>query len=348
MKSLLQAKDLKPTNSSDTPRSLPRVISLFSGAGGLDLGFKKAGYELVFAVDIDKWAVATHQRAFPGVHCIHADLVKLGVDGLLREVRALLRPGERIGVIGGPPCQGFSRSNVASRADDPRNKLPALYLEIVKALQAEFTVEFIVFENVLGILDKKHKAILDDITETLGRLGLCHRVAEYDAFDFGVPQHRRRVIIAAFQSILALNAFAPKQHGKGIATVGQAIGMLPEPYFFVKNMAPNPYHPNHWTMQPRSMRFFNPEKHAWDGRSFRRLDAGEPSPTVAYGHREIHVHPNGTRRLSIYEAMLLQGFPKKYVLLGPFSAQVEQVSNAVPPPLAYSLALAVRDSLAKT
>jgi len=96
------------------------------------------------------------------------------------------------------------------------------------------------------------------------------------------------------------------------------------------------------------MRFFNPEKHAWDGRSFRRLDAGEPSPTVAYGHREIHVHPNGTRRLSIYEAMLLQGFPKKYVLLGPFSAQVEQVSNAVPPPLAYSLALAVRDSLAKT
>ena len=94
-----------------------------------------------------------------------------------------------------------------------------------------------------------------------------------------------------------------------------------------------------------SKRFLQPEESDQTGRSFRRLKWDQPSPTVAYGHREIHVHPSGRRRLSIYEAMLLQGFPDEFVLEGNLSAQVEQVSNAVPPPLARSLATAIKEAL---
>jgi len=322
-------------------------VSLFSGAGGLDLGFADAGYEVVFAVDSDQWAVETHKQAFPGTCTIQADLVKLGVEGLIERIRPLLNHGEKIGVIGGPPCQGFSRSNVNATPNDPRNKLPMLYLKIVEALQAEYVVEFIVFENVLGIRDNKHKRTFNGILRQLRQLGLSPNVNEYDAYDFGVAQHRRRVIIAAFASARACQEFAPMRQIAGQKTVSEAIGRLPEPSYFSRGMTPNKYHPNHWTMQPRSYRFVHPDEQQRDGRSFRRLKEDEPSPTVAYGHREIHVHPNGKRRLSILEAMLLQGFPKRYVLYGPFSAQVQQVSNAVPPPLAYALALAAGHVLAQ-
>ena len=98
-------------------------------------------------------------------------------------------------------------------------------------------------------------------------------------------------------------------------------------------------------MRPKSPRFYNPEIEARVGRSFRRLNWDTASPTIAFGHREIHVHPSGIRRLSIYEAMLLQGFPEAFVLEGNLSEQVEQVSNAVPPPLARSIALAVTRAL---
>ncbi|BDR52216.1 cytosine-specific methyltransferase [Bombiscardovia nodaiensis] len=321
-------------------------MSLFSGAGGLDLGFQKDKYEIVFAVDVDKSAVETHRKAFPKTHCIQADLVNLGVDGLVSEIDKVLVPGERIGVIGGPPCQGFSRSNSNSSADDPRNKLPALYLDIVKALKTKYTVDFLIFENVLGIEDKKHASTFSAIKETLGTLGFHKSIAEYDAFNFGVPQHRQRVIIAGFASKQACESFKPTAQIKGKQTVREAIEHLPEPSYCAHGRkVVDGFHPNHWTMQPKSPRFAHPELFKEDGRSFRRLSWDKPSPTVAYGHREIHIHPDGKRRLSVYEAMQLQGFPKNYELCGTFSAQVQQVSNAVPPPLAYALAVAVEDSL---
>jgi A/G-specific adenine glycosylase len=96
-------------------------------------------------------------------------------------------------------------------------------------------------------------------------------------------------------------------------------------------------------MNPRSTKFKN-GIHG-DGRSFRRLKWGRPSFTVAYGNREVHVHPNGKRRLSVYEAMRLQGFPEYYLLCGNFSEQITQVSDAVPPPLAAALAESINRTI---
>ncbi|MFI1459429.1 DNA cytosine methyltransferase [Nocardia carnea] len=326
--------------ASDT---LPKIVSLFSGAGGLDLGFHRASFPLTFAVDLSPAAIQTHRRNFKGTVSVAADLEELGADGVLAHLDGLLEPGDSIGVIGGPPCQGFSRANTGSSANDPRNRLPLLYLQIVQALQDRYTVEFVLFENVLGIRDAKHSVTFHGILSKFQEIGLTPDVSEYSALDYGVAQTRNRVIISGFRDEMVARNFKPERVEATNLTVHSVIGSLPDPAFFARDLDKSaiPHHENHWTMRPVSKRFSRPGGADRAGRSFRRLEWHKPSPTVAYGHREIHVHPDGRRRLSIYEAMLLQGFPHDFVLEGTLSSQVEQVSNAVPPPLAQSLATAI-------
>lgn len=329
------------------PRTpLPKIVSLFSGAGGLDLGFKEVGFTISVAIDAAEAAIRTHRKNFPRTKAVVADLVQLQPQGVLAQVMAKLPAGGRIAVIGGPPCQGFSRANAGSQANDPRNKLPALYLNIVRELQRVYTVEFIVFENVLGIRDKKHASTYAALINGIKELGFDVTEKELCAIDFGVPQNRRRIILSGMREGQGYTQVKPRRR-KGLTSVRESIGGLQSPAFFRRGLsrADIPVHPNHWTMQPKSPRFENPDSEMGDGRSFKRLNWDTPSPTIAFGHREIHVHPSGRRRLSIYEALLLQGFPEDFVLEGNLSEQVEQVSNAVPPPLARSVALAVKRAL---
>ena len=327
---------------------LPRVVSLFCGAGGLDLGFQQAGFSVAVAFDSSPAAVRSHHRNFGAGVAIQADLVALGPAGVLAVVRRRIPRGARIGVIGGPPCQGFSRANTTSHESDPRNELAALYVEVVRALQASYRVEFVVLENVPGIRDLKHAAQYAKVTSSLSSLGLRLAERELCALDFGVPQKRHRLLVSGMREDADRRPSEPHTSGGGRVTVQDAIGHISEaPAFFRRNMEPQdiPLHPNHWTMRPVSKRFFRPGESSNDGRSFKRLRWDAPSPTVAYGHREIHVHPDGLRRLSIYEALLLQGFPESFVLEGNLSEQVEQVSNAVPPPLARGVAMGIRSAL---
>jgi len=325
---------------------LPKVISLFSGAGGLDWGFYQEGFEIPLAIDISEAAIRTHGRNFKVTHSVAADLIELQPLGVFRLVSERVPQGSRIGVIGGPPCQGFSRANTTSHPDDPRNELPQLYLDIVKKLKRKYKVEFVVFENVLGIRDKKHAKKYNELLCGLGSLGFKVTEKELCSLDFGVPQIRRRIVLSAMRKRQGYGDVKPEGHD-GLKTVREAIAGLPAPAYFTKELVPSdiPFHVNHWTMRPKSPRFFSPENSYADGRSFKRLKWDLPSPTVAFGHREIHIHPSGTRRLSIYEAMLLQGFPRDFVLEGNLSEQVQQVSNAVPPPLGRSIARAVKRAL---
>lgn len=326
---------------------LPKIVSLFSGAGGLDLGFSQAGFPIVFALDKSSDAIRTHQRNFPNTCAITVDLTQVDTQKVLWHINSVLENGESIGVIGGPPCQGFSRANSLSYADDPRNQLPFIYLNIIEELQKKYMVKFVLFENVQGILDSKHSTTFNAIKGRFSELGLYESVQTYSALDYGVPQTRTRVIIAAFDSPQLVGWFEPEKVKQGELTVRKTISNLPDPVFYKRGLDPDsfPVHPNHWTMVPRSKKFQNPDTKCTSGRCFRKLKWDEPSPTVAYGHREIHVHPSGKRRLSIYEAMLLQGFPADFVLEGSLSSQVEQVSNAVPPPLGKALAQAIKTSL---
>lgn len=320
-------------------------VSLFSGAGGLDAGFDRAGFVPELAVDGDAAAVRTFNARF-GEVAVQRELCPPGMaelDPLLDDITGVPR-----GLVGGPPCQGFSRGNARSDSSDPRNLLLQGYVEAAKNLSERFKIDFFVLENVPGLRQRHHAELLAEVKADLARVGFAVFEGRLDAASFGVPQRRERLFLVGFRKELGVRSFDwPKGCGSS-STVRDAIHGLPEPTFFRRGLKPSEIetHPNHWTMNVRSPKFAARDfaRHR-DGRSFRLLEWDEQSGTVAYGNREIHVHPDGKRRLSIYEAMLLQGFPKDYQLMGNLSEQVQQVSNAVPPPLAEAVAHQVRQHL---
>jgi DNA (cytosine-5)-methyltransferase 1 len=323
------------------------VVSLFSGSGGLDEGFVQAGFSPVLAMDNDRAACETFEWNHPRVRILKKDLSQ-AVNGYvverLSELPSAVRP---IGVIGGPPCQAFSMSNVHKRSDDPRLKLPENYAHILAELNKHYGLDFFVFENVLGLKHKAHSELFGYFKGLFASAGFTVFEGELDAQDFGVAQVRKRVFVVGFnkRKYKSISFEFPKGNPARRNTVREMIGSLPLPTIFERGMRSEdvPVHPNHWCMRPRSEKFFNGFLKEGDvkGRPFRVLEWGKPSWTVAYGHREVHIHPSGLRRLSIYEAMLLQGFRSDYVLRGTLTDQIRLVSDAVPPPLARALAESV-------
>jgi len=325
------------------PSAAHSVLSLFSGAGGLDLGFRRAGFNVPLAVDAEASAVATLEGNAEAGTTLVADLRKLTAQQIVAKLRSSGQPLPR-GVIGGPPCQGFSRGNARKNPKDPRNRLPFTYAKLLGELDELIGIDFFVFENVIGLIENKRLyARIEKSFEAAG-FRLFHK--QVDAEDFGVPQTRRRLFLVGLNAArFAHETFVFPRGRARPRTVRDAIEGLPSATFYSRALKPAdiPFHPNHWTMVPKSTRFGERRFNRW--RSFRRLSWDAPSPTVAYGNREIHVHPDGARRLTVLEAMLLQGFPKSYVLHGNFSEQVTQVSNAVPPPVSRALARALRRTL---
>jgi DNA (cytosine-5)-methyltransferase 1 len=327
------------------------VVSLFSGSGGLDEGFVQAGFSPALAMDIDRAACETFQWNHPRIRILKKDLSQ-AVNGYvverLSELPSSVCP---VGVIGGPPCQAFSLSNVHKRSDDPRLKLPSNYAHILSELNKHYGLDFFVFENVLGLKHKAHSKLFSYFKELFASAGFTIFEGELDAQDFGVAQVRKRIFVVGFNSrkYKAVRFEFPKGNSSQRKTVREIIGSLPPPVFFERGMSGEdvPFHQNHWCLKPKSQKFFNGFLKEGDmkGRPFRVLEWGKPSWTVAYGHREVHVHPSGKRRLSIYEAMLLQGFRADYVLKGSLSDQIRLVSDAVPPPLARGLAESVLNVL---
>jgi DNA (cytosine-5)-methyltransferase 1 len=327
-----------------SPKSPIPIVSLFSGPGGLDLGFQQGGFETISAFERSQVAVNTFNQNLLAVATV-ADLATAKPEDIVAQVRKTGRIPA--GVIGGPPCQAFSTANVRQRNDDPRRRLIFRFEAVIGALDEAFNIDFFLMENVAHLAKRKHRELLDRLKAKFRRRGFEVYETVINAALFGVPQLRPRLFLVGIKRDLA--SFArfdfPKPETLTPATVREAIQHLGDPVFFDRS-APKqevPGHPNHWTMMPRSAKFGTRGIHK--GRSFRRLRWDEPSPVVAYGHREIHVHPSGKRRLSILEAMLLQGFPETYKLAGNLSEQVTQVSDAVPPPLARALAEAIRIAL---
>jgi DNA (cytosine-5)-methyltransferase 1 len=176
----------------------PIGIDLFAGAGGMSLGFEQAGFDVVAAVEIDPVHCATHKFNFP-----NCTVIPRSVEGLKgSEIRLQAKIGTRpIDVVfGGAPCQGFSM--IGQRVlDDPRNRLVRDFLRIVSELDATYFV----FENVKGLTLGKHRRFLDEFVEYAGELGYSVRLPwkVLDAANYGVPQHRERLIL-----------FGAKRHAK--------------------------------------------------------------------------------------------------------------------------------------
>ena len=326
------------------------VVSFFSGAGGLDQGFRMAGFHPVLAIDINHAAIATYKRNHPGTKVIQVDLATADPATILDLWEDNAGGMKPVGIIGGPPCQAFSSSNVHQVEDDPRRKLLDNYAGIINAFATYYAIDFFVIENVPGLLRNKYRRHFEEFKETVGKESFEVISEVLDAGTFGVPQHRKRLIAVGVNRSrhpdTELQLLEGDYHSP--PSIERAIRGLPEPAYCAKGLEPEdiPYHPNHVAMVPRSSRFTDGSLSASNskGLSFKVLSWDAPSYTVAYGHNEVHIHPNCHRRLSIYEAMLLQGFTHSYKLEGTFTEQVRLISDAVPPPLAEGIANTIAEA----
>jgi DNA (cytosine-5)-methyltransferase 1 len=312
------------------------ILSLFCGCGGFDLGFVQAGFKVALALDIDRAAVNSYNHNHPWAVAQECDLSNATGRSVIELLRSRAPRVVPRGVIGGSPCQTFSSGNVHVKSDDLRHGLPKKYAAILKEFNEQFRLDFFVFENVRGITYQKHRDTFAEFKALFEDAGFRLFEGLLDAVDFGVPQHRPRMFVVGLnkEKYPAADFTFPTPTVRKPRTVGGAIRTFPEPVFFERGIKglESWHHPNHWTMQPRSKKFTNGflKEGQCEGRSFRVLAWEKPSWTVAYGNREIHIHPNGTRRLSVFEAMTLQGLPDWYELKGNLSEQIRQVSDAVP------------------
>ena len=213
-------------------------------------------------------------------------------------------------------------------------------------------MSFFVFENVPGLLTKRHADRYKAFKVAFEVEGFEVASELVNASWFGVAQNRPRLILVGFNKSLypGLKWTPPEIETLEPIPAKSLLQKLPDPVFWTRSLDRSKFepHPNHWCMTPKSKKFQTPGAlvpGTSRGRSFRTLHWDRPSPTVAYGNREVHVHPTGRRRLSVYEAMLLQGFPASYELCGTLSDQISQVSEAVPPPMGHAIARSVRGAM---
>lgn len=207
----------------------PVAIDLFSGAGGMTLGFERAGFDVLAAIDSDPVHLAVHERNFPHTQPVcasiadlaHGDLVEAINRGWARFGRQGTWDGEIDCVFGGPSCQGFSDMG-QQRDGDARNQLVLEFARVVVSLRPKAFV----MENVPGFLFTKYRPLLEAVQHQLARAGylLLDTPLRLDAADFGVPQHRRRVFLVGVRAGLKLpsppSPMAP-------VTVAEALDSLP-------------------------------------------------------------------------------------------------------------------------
>ena len=295
-----------------------RIISLFSGAGGMDLGLKQAGHNIVWANDIDKDCVETYRYNI-GDHIVRADLAVLDLSDL---------PDADV-VVGGFPCQGFSCANMLRDASDQRN---ALYLEFIRVLKAK-RPQYFIAENVRGLLSLDNGSVMKMIIRDFSDAGYSVDYRLLNTADFGVPQTRRRVIIIGSRKGFPIEAkpqFPVATHGqdpssfsdlKSWVSIGNALEGIPEPHTVNSALA------NHVCSQYKvTNRNFT---------GHRRTDPDKPSPTIlARGNGGGGVcaiqHPRNHRRLSVRESAIIQTFPNDFVFFGSLNSMYRQVGNAVP------------------
>ncbi|WP_069648953.1 DNA cytosine methyltransferase [Caloranaerobacter ferrireducens] len=177
-----------------------KIISLFSGAGGMDLGFLLAGHKIVWANDFDKYAIETYKHNITRFHpheVVFGDIEEI-LNISIDEIDKLIPDGDV--VIGGFPCQGFSIANINRSMEDSRNHL---YLQILKVIEAK-KPKFVLLENVKGLENMEKGRVLEMILNDIEEAGVKNggpgyevRYNVFNALDFGVPQNRERVIILA-------------------------------------------------------------------------------------------------------------------------------------------------------
>lgn len=345
------------------------VLDLFCGAGGLSLGFKLAGFNIVGGVDFMEDAIATHEKNFKNSISICGDITKIDDNKVIE-----LFGSKNVDVIiGGPPCQGFSAGNRQQIENDPRNKLFFEFIRFVRLLKPKA----IVIENVRQILTKDNGFAKNKIFEILEELNYNVDVRVLTASDYGVPQKRNRAIFIGIRKDIGRVNYDKIKKSKNIITVKEAIGELyelenstnmvlskkPKTEFqkylrskdnTVKNHEPK--YPNKGVQErmsyvPQGGNWQDVPEHLWKvqrnnrhSSAYKRLSENEPSITIDTGHMN-YFHPIFNRVPTVRESARLQSFPDDFEFVGTTTSQLRQVGNAVPPLMAKAIANLVLKTL---
>lgn len=345
-----------------------RVLDLFCGAGGLSLGFKLAGFQIVGGIDFQQDAIYTHEKNFKNSISICGDIKEINDE----KVKELFQDKVDV-IIGGPPCQGFSAGNRQQIENDPRNKLFFEFIRFVRILKPKA----VVIENVRQILTKDKGFAKNKIFEILEELGYNVDVRVLTASEYGVPQNRNRaVFIGVKKEIGKINYDMIKKVSKPV-TVKEAIGELyelekkntniltSEPLTkFQKYVRANDNmifnhdikYPNQEVQErmnfvPQGGNWQNVPEKMWKTKrsnrhssAYRRLDETKPSITIDTGHMN-YFHPLYNRVPTVRESARLQSFPDDFIFVGTPTSQLRQVGNAVPPLMAKAVAELIKETL---
>lgn len=297
------------------------VVSLFCGAGGLDMGFEQAGFKTVWANDILPEACETHRR------WSSADVV---CDDI-RNISPANMPAARV-VVGGFPCQGFSLAG-PRKIDDRRNILYKFFVNVVDAKQPDVFVA----ENVKGILTLGGGRILEAIISEFADKGYTVTATLVNAADYGVPQDRARVIIVGVKDGKRFEFPA----ATGRTTLAEAIGDMPAPE--AGDVCSAPYSSRYMSRN---------RKRRWDDVSYTIPAMAKQCPLHPSSPDMLHMGPDDwrfgdgkTRRFSWREAAAVQTFPKNLEFAGDLTKKYLQIGNAVPVKLAQVVGAAVMEQV---
>lgn len=346
-------------------------IDLFAGAGGLSLGAEMVGITVKYAIEKDPFAVETYKANHPQTSIIHKDI---------QEVKEFHYNPCNASVIlfGGAPCQGFSSSNRRTNTrNNPGNWLYKEFLRMVYILNPQW----IVFENVTGILEMESGSFFSSILDDFQRAGYTCSYSVLTASDFGVPQRRSRLFLVGSKNGIKLD-LTPKKV-LPIVTVGDAFRDLPllENGANIDNLPygkdpDNEYakamrsglsqcsgnlvsrnstcildryvhirQGQNWeAIPPELMKNYTDSSRCHTG-IYYRLREDQPSIVIGNYRKSMIIHPWSNRGLSVREAARLQSFPDWYVFKGSIGFQQQQVGNAVPPLLARYVFQKIIDKL---
>ena len=318
-------------------------VDLFSGAGGLSLGFEMAGFNNVFSVEYDKKIAESYKKNFPTHNLLVKDIQEITDD----EIITLQHNQEVDVVIGGPPCQGFSLAGRIGRSfvEDKRNYLFKEFVRVVKIIDPPMFV----MENVARILSHNKGETIKELTNEFKKIGYNVQYKVLQAADYGVPQKRQRIFIVGTKN---KEFNFPTPIGTTI-TVKEAIGDLPPLKSGERSEVPNHFSMNHSSQMLKKMSYIGdggnrnqiPEDlrpKTGDIRKYIRYDSQKPSVTVTGDMRKIF-HYEQNRALTPRELARLQSFP--VIFEGNSISIQQQIGNAVPPLLGYAVAKQVKESL---
>lgn len=340
-------------------------IDLFAGAGGMSIGAIAAGIDVKIAVEIDKYAAYTYNVNHPNTVLYNKDIREVSLAGLCKK-----KPNVVKILFGGPPCQGFSTSNQKTR--NKRNSTNWLFTEYLR-LTKEQMPDWVIVENVKGIIETENGYFFEKINSDLKKLGYTTSFATLNATDFGVPQIRNRVFIIG--SLHGITYRFPESTTTELITVSDAILDLPS----LKNgssfheadyqtKAKNSYQQkirngsrkainNHVTRNadfvlerykhiPQGGNWENiPSKLMTNYKDYtrchtgiyHRLESNKPSVVIGNYRKNMLIHPTEDRGLSVREAARIQSFPDSFHFFGSIGFQQQQVGNSVPPLLAKAV-----------